>query len=413
MFSRTIKHGNRHVRLAVFVLCCLPAHLSGLHAQAENALRSVRVGVLTGRTDVRQLKILTSEGWISVNGSGNGRPFTVYHNSSDEIVVQFKRSAALQWKNPSRVIIRFYETERALISGLILEEVDFAELENEASALEVQRSNDHFRPVPLLQTPNKVKLLCYNNRDPILRSRRVRRALSYAINHGKIIKKVLGGKANLARGPFDNDSDLYNSQLESYRYNPRKAIQLLEDIGWRDTDEDGIRDKNGTPLRVTLFYQKGVRIDEQIVREIKINLLNVNVDVQPKPLKKAQMEDRLAGHDFEIVLMDHTFENRVESLAEFFGIGAPKNYMGYRNQTFESYLKFYYGDSHKNKRKTLIKSMQRLINDDQPVTFLYFKWVTHFLVNVHKFENFRDIHSKQKRGDILPFEQWIIKELRE
>lgn len=403
---------RRGARFWALLLLCLLGSNGDLFAQSATEVRAVRVGMLAGRHDIRQLKILTSEGRVPLFSSGNGKPFTIFSESSKQIFLQFYRSPEIEPYNPNRVIIKFYETERALISALILEEVDFAELENEESALEVQETNRHFRPVPLLQTPNKVKMLCYNNRLPILQSRRVRRAFSYAIHHNHIIKKILGNKANLARGPFDSDSPLYNSQLESYKYNPKKAIFLLEQAGWKDSDKDGIRDKNGIPLRLTMYYPKGVRIDEQVAREIKINLLNINVDIQPKPLPMHEINDRLVSRDFEIVLMDYIFENNVESLAEFFSASGEKNYMGYKNQTFDNYLKFYYEDDNKNRRKTLIKSMQKIVNEDQPVTFLYFKWLTHYLVNVNKFEHFLDTESKEKTGAILPFEQWVIKELR-
>ena len=383
-------------------------------AQAQNVvdLRTLKIGVLVGRTDPKELKLLTNEGLVPVLGTSKSKAFAVFSQSPQKIVLQYYKSPDIRFYNPNRVVIRFYETERALISALILEEVDYAELKNEASALEVQQANNHFRPVPLLPAPNTVKMLCYNTGNTILKSRNVRVAFSYAIRHNQIIKKILGGKANFAKGPLDNDSDFYNPQMTSFKYNPKRAILLLQEIGWKDTDGDGILEKDGHPLKLTLFYQKGVRIDEQIAREIKINLLKINVDIQPKPLTRHEINRHLAQGDFEIVLMGHTFTEDVQSIADFFSSSGALNYMGYRNRTFENYLRFYYEDENKSKRKTLIKSMQKVVNADQPVTFLYFKWLTHHLVNINKFEHYLDTQSKNRKGQLLPFEQWIVKKLK-
>ncbi len=410
MSGRRVKY-VRKVCLSVSILI-LAQLWSGAHAQNAVDLRTVKIGVLVGRTDPNQFKLLTNEGLVPVLDAAKGKAFAIFSQSPKEIVLQYYKSPDIRRYNPNRVIIRFYETERALISALILEEVDYAELKNEASAREVQQANNHFRPLPLLSVPNTVKMLCYNIRNSILKSRNVRVAFSYAIRHNQIIKKILGAKANLAKGPLDNDSDFYNPQMTSFKYNPKRAIQLLQETGWKDSDGDGILEKNGHPLKLTLYYQKGVRIDEQVAREIKINLLKINVDIQPKPLTKHEINRHLVQGDFEIVLMEHTFTDDVQSIADFFSSTGTLNYMWYRNRTFENYLRFYYEDENKSKRKTLIKSMQKVVNTDQPVTFLYFKWVTHHLVNVNKFEHYRDTQSKNRKGQLLPFEQWIVKKLK-
>lgn len=372
--------------------------------------RQIVVGELLGRTDIRELKIQTRLGRIHLISSGNSKPFAIVNQSPARIELQFHASYELKKNNPNKIIYRFYETERALMSALILEEVDFAVLENEVTASEVGRSNNHIVPLPQYMTPNTVKMICYNHRKAILKSRKVRRALAYAINHNDILKKIiLGGKANLARGPFDDDSPLYNPGMESYKYNPKLAIELLKEAGWRDKNREGVLQKAGVPFRITLYFQKGLSIDEAISRQVKINLLKIGVDVNPRPLTKSEINDHLHTRDFDAVLMDYTFENNIASLEEFFSANGSNNYMSYHSNTIENYLKFYHEIDDEKQKVTLIKSMQSIINRDQPVNFFYFKWLTHYLVNVNKFENFRNLESKEALGRFRPFEEWIIK----
>ena len=380
-------------------------HIPGLFAQQKD--RVLVIGELIGRVDKRDWKINTKQGLLPVFGAGNGRPFTAFGRSSNEVVIRFFNSNESEIFNPNTVIYRFYETERALISALILDEIDTAVLESELSALEVKKSNNHFSAVPVRPDSNMVKLVFYNHRNPALKSKQVRRALSFAINHGRIIQKILfKGKATLARGPFDDNSPLFNQGMESYKYNPKRAVQLLQQAGWRDSNGDGILDRAGQPLTLNFYYPKGLRLDESISRQIKIDLLRVGVEVNPKPLAKSKMIANLASGDFDAILIDYTFENKIESLKRVFSTSGDDNYMGYASNLFEDRLNFYHETSDPTMKKTLIKSLQEVINQDQPVTFLYFKWWTHYLVNLEKFRNHRDLG-----GNIHPFQDWIIRDL--
>ncbi|MFQ5709423.1 MAG: ABC transporter substrate-binding protein [bacterium] len=385
-----------------------PATLTLAQEQNHKNARQIIIGDTFGRTDIRELKIMTRQGEFAVFDQSKNKPFDVAQPSPDQLVITFKKSEGLKFYNPNRIIYKFYNSERALISALILDRVDVAILENEASASEVEKSNDHILPLPIPMTPNTVKLVCYNNGREQLKSRKVRVALAYAIDHKRIIKKILGNKAHAAKGPFDIDSPLIASGLKTYNYHPKIAIQLLREAGWEDADGDRIRDKDGKPLRFTLYYQKGMTLDEQISRQIKIDLFKVGVDVNPKPLSKREINDRLRSGEFDAVLMGHTFENDFTSFLEFFAADGSENYMLYRSNQFKNYLRFYSEANDPNRKKTLRNSLQHVVNKDQPVNFLYFKWTTHYMINVEKLDNYRD-----KRGKIRPYEQWILKSLLE
>ncbi|HEX9655099.1 MAG TPA: ABC transporter substrate-binding protein, partial [bacterium] len=315
--------------LAAAFVCCsqnTPAWAQNDNHQAE---RQITIGDLSGRTDIRELAIPTRVGRIAVAASGNGKPFEIVNLTPQILELLYESSFPLDRNNPNKIAYKFYETERALISALILEEVDFAVLENEVSASEVSQSNSHFLPYPFSTEPNAVKLIVYNQRNAILRTTKVRVALAYGINHEHIVKKIiLGGKADIARGPFDEKSPLYNPGMESYKFNPKIAITLLSEAGWTDTDGDGILDKGGAPFRINLSYQKGLSIDEEISRQVKINLIKIGVDVIPRPLPKSRINEQLASGEFDAVLMDYTFENNVESLQAFFSMDGEKNCMG-------------------------------------------------------------------------------------
>lgn len=83
--------------------------------------------------------------------------------------------------------------------------------------------------------------------------KRVRRALAIALNLEKI-SASMKGTITPAVGFYPRTSPAYLEQEEApYAYNPQEAKALLTQAGWRDTDGDGIRQKGGRQLTLTLL----------------------------------------------------------------------------------------------------------------------------------------------------------------
>lgn len=100
---------------------------------------------------------------------------------------------------------------------------------------------------------------------PFLTDPAVRRALSLATNREAIASQLYGptGKptANFLVAPAS-----FNSPNTSYKFDLAAAQQALEDAGWTDSDGDGIRDKNGVPLKI--LFQTSVNPLRQKTQEI-------------------------------------------------------------------------------------------------------------------------------------------------
>ncbi|WP_448599449.1 peptide ABC transporter substrate-binding protein [Thermoleptolyngbya sp.] len=100
---------------------------------------------------------------------------------------------------------------------------------------------------------------------PFLTDPAVRRALSLATDREAIATQLYGptGKptANFLVAPAS-----FNSPNTSYEFDLAAAQQALEDAGWTDSDGDGIRDKNGVPLKI--LFQTSVNPLRQKTQEI-------------------------------------------------------------------------------------------------------------------------------------------------
>jgi peptide/nickel transport system substrate-binding protein len=77
---------------------------------------------------------------------------------------------------------------------------------------------------------------------------RTRRAVAYCINRQAIIEQVTGGLGTVSDAYLPQEHPLYAADaIIRHPYDPPEGQALLEDVGWRDLDGDGIREAHGIP----------------------------------------------------------------------------------------------------------------------------------------------------------------------
>jgi peptide/nickel transport system substrate-binding protein len=117
---------------------------------------------------------------------------------------------------------------------------------------------------------------------PFLSDRSVRQALELAIDRDTIAQKLYGvtGKAtaNFLVAPPE-----YASTNTSYKYDLEQAKQLLDQAGWKDTNGNGTRDKNGTEME--MVFQTSVNpLRQKTQAVVKQGLQSIGVGVELKSI---------------------------------------------------------------------------------------------------------------------------------
>ena len=115
---------------------------------------------------------------------------------------------------------------------------------------------------------------------PFFSDPQVRQAFNLAIDRDTIATQLYGptGKAtaNFLVAPAP-----YQSSNTSYTFDLEKAAELLDQAGWQDTNDDGVRDKNGIEMNV--LFQTSVNSLRQKTQEIiKQSLESIGIDVELK-----------------------------------------------------------------------------------------------------------------------------------
>lgn len=128
---------------------------------------------------------------------------------------------------------------------------------------------------------NSYELVNLNQRRfPPFTDVRVRRALVHAVDRELIVNTILDGLTQVVHGPIQPPSWAYTDSVRTYRYDPAEARRLLAEAGWRDRDGDGIRERDGQPLRFTLISQAGFAVRENVAQTIQSQLRDVGVDME-------------------------------------------------------------------------------------------------------------------------------------
>ena len=109
----------------------------------------------------------------------------------------------------------------------------------------------------------------------------IRKALSYGIDREKIADEALNGFASPAYTecdgmPWWNEETVIQTDVE-------QAKKFLDDAGWKDTDNDGIREKNGLKAEFNCMYFAGDSMRQavalSVANQAKENLgIAINVE---------------------------------------------------------------------------------------------------------------------------------------
>ncbi len=215
----------------------------------------------------------------------------------------------------------------------------------------------------------------WNMRDKRFQDVRVRKALSYAINREEIIKGVLLGLGQPATGPLKPGTYWYNPKVKRYPYNPKKAKALLAECGWRDSDGDGLLDKDGEPFAFTIITNQGNQYRANTGVIVQRRLAEIGIKVELRIIEWAAfLKEFINKGRFEACLLAWTippdpdlFDGWHSSNAKPGGL----NFTNYKNPELDKLLVAQRLTFDQAKRKAIIDRIQEIMAEDVPYTFLY------------------------------------------
>ncbi len=109
----------------------------------------------------------------------------------------------------------------------------------------------------------------------------VRKAIALATDRFTFVKDLLDETVNPVNVTFWDATEPYNNpDLKPYPYDPEEAKRLLDEAGWKDSNGDGTRDKDGTELVLRyITNDRDLRKSVQAVVQQQWSLVGIGAEL--------------------------------------------------------------------------------------------------------------------------------------
>lgn len=217
--------------------------------------------------------------------------------------------------------------------------------------------------------------LGYNLKHPFFADVRVRQAIAHAIDRTGIIKGVLLGQGEPTVGPYKPGTWVYNENIPAYSYDSAAASALLREAGWKDSDGDGVLDKDGVPFAFTILTNQGNDQRIKTATIIQSQLKAVGIAVQIRTVEWAAFIKEFVNKGrFDAVLLGWNITQDPDAYDVWHSSKAEPgglNFVGYRNAEVDALLEKARRTFDQEERKRLYDRFQEILHRDQPYCFLY------------------------------------------
>ncbi|HOW57808.1 MAG TPA: peptide-binding protein [Smithellaceae bacterium] len=221
----------------------------------------------------------------------------------------------------------------------------------------------------------KYTYLGYNLKNPFFADKRVRQAISHAINKEEIVQGVLLGLGKPATGPFKPGTWPYNGNVRSYNYDPQKAQELLAAAGWKEKNSEGILVKDGRVFEFELVTNQGNETRQKCAEIIQRQLADVGIKVKIRILEWAAfINDFINKRRFAALIMGWTIPLDPDAYDVWHSSKtAPEelNFISYKNAEVDELLEKGRSTFSQRERKKYYDRFQEILAEEQPYTFLY------------------------------------------
>ena len=211
-----------------------------------------------------------------------------------------------------------------------------------------------------------------NMRDPILKDRRVRHALGHAIDRQAIVDHLRRGLARPAVGVLPPSSWAFEAGVFQFSHDPRKAIALLEEAGYRDPDGDGPEPRLRLSLKVST--NEFIRLQAAVIQQ---DLKRVGIDLDVRSYEFATLYADVLKGNFQLFTLQWVGVSDPDMLRRVFHSkqmppnGFNRGY--YENPEVDRLIDAAMVAESDDERRKLYGDAQRVVAEDAPYISLWYK----------------------------------------
>jgi peptide/nickel transport system substrate-binding protein len=214
-----------------------------------------------------------------------------------------------------------------------------------------------------------------NRPHPLFADRSLRRALTMAVDRARTVQSVYDTLAFTALGPTVRAFPTTDTALVQIPYSPDRARRMLDSLGWRDSNGDGIRDRAGRPLRFTFTVPGSSKNRMNAAVLIQDQLRQVGVGADIEPLEFAAFTDREKSGKFDAVFGGWHVEATPVGLRQTWSSAGLRarggsNYGSYQNPVFDAQVDTAFAAMSLDARRAAFRRAYQTIIDDAPAIWI-------------------------------------------
>lgn len=218
--------------------------------------------------------------------------------------------------------------------------------------------------------------LGWNLRNPLFEDKRVRQALTLAIDRQEITETVFEGHAQVAHAPVSPlMAWAYSDDVPQFPYDPERAKALLADAGW-SPGPDGILVKDGRRFSFEMLSNDGNVVRRDLAVIVQQFLRQVGIEVRPVQIEWGTFLARIGppSHQFDSFVLAWALGTDPDPSAIWHSreIDQGLNYIGFRNARVDELSDINLRILDRGERAAMLHEIFGLVAEEQPYAFLLY-----------------------------------------
>ncbi len=206
-----------------------------------------------------------------------------------------------------------------------------------------------------------------------LSDRRVRLALSLAVDREDLVEGLFGGHARPGSSPIVSALWAHDPSA-ALPFDPARAAALLAEAGWNDTDGDGVREKDGRRLELKVLVNAESATRRDALGRIAASVARIGARLVPVPLPRGEYVARAREKRFDALLGSWRAGTRLDLEAIFHSRAAldrGNNFTGWSTPISDELLDRAERAATREEALPVWRAWQAHFREEQPYTVLY------------------------------------------
>ena len=220
----------------------------------------------------------------------------------------------------------------------------------------------------------------WNQQRPLFSSKKVRRAMTLAINRQRIIQQIASGMGIELSAPFYPFSNAYDPSIQPWPYDPLAARRLLEEEGFADLDGDSYLEKETSEgllkFEFSLIYFVKNPTTKAICEYVATALKEIGVKCNLQGVDIADLSALFDDKNFDAYTLAWALQDPPEDPRQLWHSSGAKekgslNAIGFANAEVDKIIDQLTYTYDPDKRTALYHKLDAILHEEVPYTFLY------------------------------------------